>query len=619
MEQPGLLGPRNETIEEIAGPVGGLSYEQRDRPLWQANDDKSGRPSEMSKDVENVGPFRESGEDEDVGPFGETRDEEEVGPFGETRDEEDVGPFGETRDEDDGLRQDYDDGEQQEEEEEEEGEEEEEEEGEEEEEEVTEAEVMNNLVQLAKKTAGILSDLLANTGAASSSTTSSTTSSTEPGASLTSSSHTLSSTPPTTSRKRTRDSEEDAMDEESPSQQKRRRMDGIKRTSPSQQTRRRMDDVLGIPRKDTNAASNLQSIGAAMTPDVQQSKKRTRDSEEDAMDEESPSQQKRRRMDGIKRTSPSQQTRRRMDDVLGIPRKDTNATSNPQSVGAAVTPDVQQSRKRARSSDDNSEESTTRPGPKRLRLFVQPRDDANDEAAPSQKEWNTAHGINSNGANIRVRGMKVYDLTGEEADFYLPTPRTSSPCRPLTEKEKEDLRVYIQDYGVQDWKVLAKSMKRPVRELQTEYLEYIIARNIQAGRRKKAGIPSAYPNLAPPPPPPPLPKPDEPTAAPDSADPAAKSESTKAAAASEPAEPIAAPEPAEPIAAPEPAKSNTSVMAPKLRPRAKTGKAKNNTLGDLTYDLKAKSFPRVTKDGGMVDARGNALLGIMGKIPASIY
>ena len=536
MEQPGLLGPRNETIEEVAGPVGGLSYEQRDRPLWQANDDKSGRPSEMSKDVENVGPFGESGEDEDVGPFGETRDDEEVGPFGETRDEEEeIGPFGERRDDeevgplgelrDDGLRQDYDDGEQ----------------PKEEEEEVTEAEVRNNLVQLAKKTAGILSGLLANTGAASTSTTSSTTSSTEPGASFTSSSHTLSSTPPTTSRKRARDSKEDAKDEESPSQQK----------------RRRMDDVLGI-----------------------------------------------------KRTSPSQQKRRRMDDVLGIAWKDTNAASKPQSVGAAMTPDVQQSRKRARSSDDNSEESTTRPGPKRVRLFVRPRDDANDEAAPSQKEWNTAHGINSNGANIRVRGMRVYDLTGEEADFYLPTSRTSSPCRPLTEKEKEDLRVYIQDYGVQDWKVLAKSMKRPVRELQTEYLEYIMARNIQAGRRKKAGIPSAYPNLAPPRPPPPLPKSDEPTAAPDTADPAARSESTKAAAASEPTKPIAAPEPA---------KSNTSVMASKLRPRARTCKAKNNALGDLTYDLKAKSFPRVTKDGGMVDARGNALLGIMGKIPTSIY
>ena len=575
MERPGLLGPRNETIEEIADPVGGLSYEQRDRPLWQAIDDKSGCPSEMSKDVEDVGPLGESRDEEDVGPFGETRDAEEVGPLGEARDEEDVGPFGETRDGDDGLRQDSDDGGQQ-----------------KEEEEVTDAEVINNLVQLAAKTAGILSGLLANNGAASTSTTSSTTSATEPGASLKSSSHTLSSTPPTTSRKRTRDSEEDAKDDESPSQQKRRRMDnalGIGRTSSSQQKRKRMDDVLEI-----------------------------------------------------ERTSSSQQKRRRMDDVLGIIRKDTNAASNPQSIGAAMTPDVQQSR---------TKESTTRPGPKRIRLYVQPRDvadggacvptkvqstlvhqptssnevqktvtvdkvtsvedhtqasveevpfanretnrredaAADDEAAPSQKEWNTAHGINSNGANIRVRGMTVHDLTGEEVDFYLPTSRASSPCRPLTEKEKENLRVYIQDYGVQDWKVLAKSMNRSVRKLRTVYLEYIKARNIQAGRREWAGIPPAFPNLAPPPP---IPDPNKPTAAPDSAD---------SAATSEPAQP------------------KRSVMASKLRSRAKTGKFKNNNLGDLTYDLKAKSFPRVTRDGGMVDARGNALLGIMGRIPASIY
>ena len=360
-----------------------------------------------------------------------------------------------------------------------------------------------------------------------------------------------------------------------------------------------------------------------------------------------------------------------MDDALGIVRKDTNAASKPQSIGAAITPDVQQSRKRAMSSDDNSEESTTRPGPKRVRLFVRPRDDANDEeahvadggagasakdkstllrqpissnevqepvtvdkvtsvkvhtqasvgevpfangetntrddtaaddeAAPSRKEWNTAHGINSNGANIRVPGMGVFDLTGEWANFYLPTSRTSSPSRPLTGKEKEDLRVYIQDYGVQNWKVLAKSMNRTVGKLHTEYLEYIKARNIQAGRGELAGIPPAFPNLAPPPPPPPLPNPDEPTAAPDSADPAATSE------------------PARSIAAPEPAKPEIPVMAAKLRPRAKKGKVKNNNLGDLKYDLKAQSFPRITKDGGMVDARGNALLGIMDKLPARSY
>ena len=578
MERPCLLGPRNEKVEELAPPAGGLSYEQADRPLWQAVDDKSGCPPEMSKDVENVG------------PFGEARDDGDVGPLGETRDDEDVGPFGETRGGDDGLCEDIDDGEQQ-----------KQEEGA-----VTDVEDKNNLVQLAAQTVSMLSGMLANTGT---STTSSTASSIQPSTSLTSSSRTLSSTPPTTLRKRTRDCEEDleegAKDDGSPSQQKRRRMDnalGIERTSSLQRKQRHMDGILGILRKDANAANNTQSIGAATTPDllVQQSRKRARDFEEDAKDDESLSQQKRRRMDnvlGIERMSSFQQKQKRMDGILGILRKDANAANNAQSIGTATTPDllVKQSRKRERTSDDDSKESMTRPGPKRARLQLKPpkpvrlhlnppkpihldlkpRGDANDEEAHiadhapekdestvvrqpissidvpkpvavdkvtsvevhtqasveevafaneetnkrsdaaaddevtlSQKEWNTAHGINSDGANIRVRGMGVFDLTGEWVHFCLPTSRASSPYRLLTEKEKEDLRTYIQDYGVQDWHVLAECMHSTVRGLKTEYLEYIVARNRQAGRRELAGI-HAWPQLAPPPPPPPLPESDK--------------------------------------------------------------------------------------------------------------
>ena len=568
MEEPGLLGPRNEKIDEIPGPAGGLSYEQADRQLWQAVDDQGDCPSGLSKDVEDVGPFGETRDDEEVSPFGETRDDEEVGPFGETRDDEDVGPFGETRYGDDGLREDYDDGEQK-----------------KEEKKVTEDEHINSLLQSAAKTVGVLSEKLASTGT---STLSSTASSTDPSASFPSSSRTLFSTPPTTSRKRTRDSEEDsegdAKDDQSPSQQKRRRMDnalGIKSTTPSKQKQRHMDHILGIIRNDSNAPNNAKSTGAATTPNalVQQSRKRARDSVEDAKDDESPLQQK----------------RRRMDNVLGIVRKDTNAADNTQSTGAA---DVQQSRKRARTSDDESDESANRPGSKRVRLHLKPpkclrlylklRDDANDgeahvadgapkkdestvvhqpissnnfqtpvtvekvtnvevhtqasveevpsangesnkrddaagadEAAPWRKEWNTAHGINSNGANIPVR---VFDLKGEEVHFYLPTSGASPLYRRLTQEEKEDLRVYIQDYGIPDWHVLAKSMNQTVRRLKTEYLEYIVARNRKAGRRDLAGIPPAWPELAPPPPPPPLPEPDEQTVAQDSADPAATSE-----------------------------------------------------------------------------------------------
>ena len=59
LERPGLLGPRNETVEEIAGPASGLKWEQPDRPLWQAVDKKSRCPPEMSKEVDDVGPLGE--------------------------------------------------------------------------------------------------------------------------------------------------------------------------------------------------------------------------------------------------------------------------------------------------------------------------------------------------------------------------------------------------------------------------------------------------------------------------------------------------------------------------------------------------------------------------------
>lgn len=501
MERPCLLGPRNEKVEELAPPAGGLSYEQADRPLWQAVDDKSGCPPEMSKDVENVG------------PFGEARDDGDVGPLGETRDDEDVGPFGETRGGDDGLCEDIDDGEQQ-----------KQEEGA-----VTDVEDKNNLVQLAAQTVSMLSGMLANTGT---STTSSTASSIQPSTSLTSSSRTLSSTPPTTLRKRTRDCEEDleegAKDDGSPSQQKRRRMDnalGIERTSSLQRKQRHMDGILGILRKDANAANNAQSIGTATTPDllVKQSRKRERTSDDDSKESMTRPGPKRARL----QLKPPKPVRLHLNPPKPIhldlkPRGDAN---DEEAHIADHAPEKDESTvvRQPISSIDvpkpvavdkvTSVEVHTQASVEEVAFAneeTNKRSDAaaDDEVTLSQKEWNTAHGINSDGANIRVRGMGVFDLTGEWVHFCLPTSRASSPYRLLTEKEKEDLRTYIQDYGVQDWHVLAECMHSTVRGLKTEYLEYIVARNRQAGRRELAGI-HAWPQLAPPPPPPPLPESDK--------------------------------------------------------------------------------------------------------------
>lgn len=506
LERPDLIGPRNETVEEIAGPVGGLRHEQADRPRWRASDGKSD----------------EGEEEEDVDADAD-------------------------------------------------------------------AEGMNELMQLAAKSVDVISRAPEDTGAASSSRPA-TTFPTEPQATLIPASAPAASTSSTPPRKRARDdTEEDAL---------------LKR--------RRIDDVLGISRKIGEAGAKNNK------PLPQQKRKRTDD------------------VFGIVRKDAEKDAkRRRMDDVLGIVRKDANASRIPQGVGAAMVPDTQQSRKRGRSPNDSSNDGTSTSTPKRLRIYQRPRnggvekehvadghadaattDDptiiyqptssgeaqepasvnavtktkihtqptvegepfaideateredalADNEAAFVQTKWDTAHGINSSCANIRVPGKRMRDTTGQWTNLYLPISG-GLPDRPWTEGGKEDLRVYIQDYGVEDWSLLSRSMNRPAAELQDMYVEVVAARNKQAGRHERAGIPKKYPNLAPPPPP------------------------------------------------PKPAVRTASVELPRLRPRDKTGRVKRNMLGDLTYDPKATSFPKVTRDGGMVDSKGNALLGIMGDLP----
>ena len=519
LERPGLVGPRNEAVEEIAGPSSGSRNEQADRPLWPASDDESDE-GEQEGDIDAGG--------------------------------------------------------------------------------------MNELMLLAARSVGVMSGAPADTGAASSSRPT-TTFPLEPQATLISASLPAASTSSTPSRKRARDDAEgNAKDDESPLQLKRRRIDevlGISRKNAgaeaknnkplSRQKRKRMDDVFGIIRNDA---------------------------EGDSTDDDSPSQEK----------------RRRMDNVLGIVRKDVNASRIPQSVGAAMVPDTQQSNKRGRSPDDGPNDDTSKPTPKRLRLYQRPRgirdveeehvadghagaatkDDttiihqptssdgagklasvdavtstathtqptveeephandvaderedvvAEDEAASAQTKWDTAHGINSSCANIRVPWKGIRDTTGQWTNLFLPTCG-GLPDRPWTEEGKENLRVYIQDYGVEDWSLLSQSMNRPESELQEMYVEVIAARNKQAGRPERAGIPKKYPILAPPPPP------------------------------------------------PKPAVRTASAELPRLRPRHRTARVKRNMLGDLTYDVKATCFPKVTRDGGMVDAKGKALLGIMGDIP----
>ncbi|CAD6566704.1 MAG: hypothetical protein ASARMPREDX12_008803 [Alectoria sarmentosa] len=515
LEIPCLVGPRNETLEENVGPFRDSRHEATDRPLWRASDETS--------DEESVCPLGDLREDEgsDLGPLGESRDEEEVSPLGESRDEEEVGPFGESRDENqDGLRQ----------------------RDEEEEEEEDEAvsipeEDMNELMRLAATSMALISRAPADTRAASSPHT--TTLPTEPEAPLTSSTPSLASTLSTPSRKRASDSEDNAEDEESPSQRK----------------RRRMDDVLGIIENDANTANSHKIDSVATTPDTKMPRKRTGFPDDDFEDVMTKPTRKRLRL------------YMRTKEIRDVQEDYVTACQAEVAKYEDLTPVYQDT-----SSSEAQEATMVDKAPPNTKTDKQPSVEGelftNDEAeerggvpaydnvAPADTEWDTAHGINSNCANIPVPEKRVWDVTGEIKSLYLPTS-TDSPDRPWTESEKEDLRVYIQDYGIEDWALLSQSTNRPEKELQGMYFEVGTARNKQAGRPDYAGIPEAFFDLA---------------------------------APSGPEEPR------------------------KHRLPDQRRKGKKNNLGDLTYDLKATSFPKVTRDGGMVDAKGNVLLGIMGDI-----
>ena len=538
LERPDLVGPRNETPGEVISPLGESEHVEIDRPLWKASD------------ARKVAPSGESRDDEDVGPLGESRDDEDVGPLGESRDEEEVDSWENSSDEDDdGLR-----------------------EGHEEKEEVASPEDIDELLQLAATSVSMVSGMHTNRSDASSSHAITTlpTGTQEP---LTSSPPPIAPTVSKPSRKRGRDSEYDAEEEESPSQQKRMRMDDIlglvrkdvksaeEEESLSQQKRMRMDNVLGIVRKDVKSAEVTRNVEPGMTSDRQRGTKRARSLEDDSEDVLTKPTPKRVRLH-LQVKEISDDDEEYITAGQGDIAKDDDSSLVHQGFPSNEAPE--QAMVGEATTNANAHEQSS------VELFlndeIEERDDgfADDEASPTETEWDTAHGINSICANIPIPGMVVIDVTGVWRYLYLPTS-TGLPNRAWTEEEKEDLRVYIQDYGVEDWALLSQSTNRPETDLQSMYLEVITARNKQAGRPDRACTTQAYPDLAPPPPP----------------------------------VPAVAPAPEEPR---------------KLRTHDQKGKAKKNRLGDLTYDLKATSFPKVTRDGGMIDSKGNVLFGIMGDI-----
>ena len=293
-----------------------------------------------------------------------------------------------------------------------------------------------------------------------------------------------------------------------------------------------------------------------------------------------------------------------MDDVLGIVRKDASSANVQQNAQVTTTFGSEQSERQAKSFDGSSKicsgNGTTEPyfhqdgssgevqgapipGERpsdthtysesfmEENLFDVDESDEQDSASTDEEavptriksttKWTTAHGINSDGANlIYTKAVYVCEETLGYFDLHLPKSR-GSPKRPWTEEEKKDFRVYIQDYGIEDWEILSESMGRTETDLPVVYLEVVAARNRRAGRPARDGIPKTFPNLAHPPPP----------------------------------------------------KKPSRVMGP--RKCNDPERIRRNILGDFSYDIRATAFPKVTRDGIMVDSKGNPLSGTTSHSP----
>ena len=287
----------------------------------------------------------------------------------------------------------------------------------------------------------------------------------------------------TQSRIRARDSEDNAEDQNSPLQRK----------------RMHMDDMSGTARSDANSRASPKEVSAAMKP----TEKGARGLEDNAEERVTQSTRKRLRLfvrakDGAEGgTSKPKRVRLHLyqrakeirdDNAQHIAADQANVTNNDNSMLIC-----QDTSSREGPEDSVVEKDET---PNNEKEALDEETLVEDGPGPTRTEWDTAHGINSKGANIRIPGRMVHDVAGDFRPLYLPTP-TGLRDRLWTEEDKEDLRVYNQDHGIQDWARLSRSTRRPRNELQKMYLEIVTARNRQARRPICAGIPDEYPQRRP--------------------------------------------------------------------------------------------------------------------------
>ena len=154
-----------------------------------------------------------------------------------------------------------------------------------------------------------------------------------------------------------------------------------------------------------------------------------------------------------------------------------------------------------------------------------------------------------------------------------------------TDEERECLRLWVQDYGVTNWKKIAWCLKRSEAECKLMCCYLIMVLNQRAGRHIYAGMREDLLSTLP---------------------------SPVSAATSASPTPSASPASASPVPFTSP-----TITTRSLRPRTRQAAPKFQ-CGDIVYDTQARSLPKLANNGTVVDNKGNVVVAWPGEVALAL-
>ena len=416
--------------------------------------------------------------------------------------------------------------------------------------------------------------------------------------------------------------DEDSEIDESVSRPKRRCTSQTERTNNFGPLRDTMRDVAERGPQQLNTTEDATTVASP-----QASKKRDRDtfeatdSGEDGSVSESPANNKRVRRSGQREIASSEAVNDLMNQVRSrgsqhSPASTTNTTSNSDaSTGNAEKGGEADTRDSSFSKVGNGRQSNhdTEPVIHIIQIKVEEDEDRINvdeiNGTPPVNVRPTYEGLrwdrDANGVVTQhviperneADEIVVMNVKGKEG--RLPYTHQPDPHEPWTAEDDEKLRSSVQDYDIKDWLNIAWCLRRQVDDCKRRYCEIVADRNMRWGRHPHAGLPR---NLVP------FTASKTPQ---EKLDAAPAQSKTPLAPGPAPAQaPAQAPAPAPPaLPTPPPAaKSNRE-----LRPRTQHAVPRFQ-CGNIVYDPKARSLPKVSKKGTIVDNKGNVILGTEGEV-----